>query len=362
MTMGGILLKIHLWLGLAAALFLVILGLTGSVIAFEDDIVHWTHPGLFYVKTGAHTLPEQELIRAAEQRFAPAQVGSVQVFRQANLVRVMQMTGNRSVFVNPYDGSIVGSVEGGFAIGTVLGYIHQVHLRLVPNPRSAPGLAAVGKVVVSYAGLILCLMVPTGLILFWRTRRTSVKWSASWSRVCFDLHHVIGIYAALFLLIAAFTGILIGFESGEKAIYSVTGSQRPAFTRPPQSKPAPGATPLTADQAIEIAHRAIANASVAGIAVPGSPKASWTILLRVPEDTSETVHSSVTVDSYSGGVLQVRNFLTDSTGYRVIRFNRSIHTGDVWGLPTHILMSVSSLALVAMAVTGIVIWAKKLAL
>ena len=63
MTMRRILVKIHLWLGLAAALFLVILGLTGSVIAFEDDIVHWTHPGLFYVKTGAHTLPDQELIR-----------------------------------------------------------------------------------------------------------------------------------------------------------------------------------------------------------------------------------------------------------------------------------------------------------
>ncbi len=39
MTMRGILLKIHLCLGLAAALFLVILGLTGSVMAFEDDIV-----------------------------------------------------------------------------------------------------------------------------------------------------------------------------------------------------------------------------------------------------------------------------------------------------------------------------------
>src|SRR5579859_2663447 len=116
MTMHSILLKIHLCLGLAAALFLVILGLTGSVIAFEDDIVHWTHPGLFYVKTRAHTLPEQELIRAAEQRFEPARVRWVQVFRQSNLARVMQMTDNRSVFVNPYDGSVLGSIQGNFAI------------------------------------------------------------------------------------------------------------------------------------------------------------------------------------------------------------------------------------------------------
>ena len=44
MTVRIILLKIHLWLGLTAALFLVILGLTGSVMAFEEDIIHWTHP------------------------------------------------------------------------------------------------------------------------------------------------------------------------------------------------------------------------------------------------------------------------------------------------------------------------------
>lgn len=53
------------------------------------------------------------------------------------------------------------------------------------------------------------------------------------------------------------------------------------------------------------------------------------------KDTSEAVHSRVVLDQYSGQALQVNNFLTDSMGYRVIRFNRSIHTGDVLGTPTH---------------------------
>jgi len=57
----------------------------------------------------------------------------------------------------------------------------------------------------------------------------------------------------------------------------------------------------------------------------------------------------------------VRNFLTDSQGYRLIRFNRSIHTGDIWGLPSHIVASLTSLLLVAMVFTGLVIWWRKLA-
>jgi uncharacterized iron-regulated membrane protein len=84
-------------------------------------------------------------------------------------------------------------------------------------------------------------------------------------------------------------------------------------------------------------------------------------MMRVPEETSETVHSSVTIDQYSAKVLNVRNYLTDSAGYRLIRFNRSIHTGDIFGFPTHILVSLSSLMLVVMVITGLVIWWKKLA-
>ena len=362
MTVRGIVLKVHLWLGLAAAIFLVILGLTGSVMAFENDIDHWLHPELFYVKTGPQSLPEQQLIAAVEIRVAPARVAAVQVFRQPNLARVMQTTDGKSVYVNPYDASILGVTKGPFTADRNIAYIHHIHLRHAPDQRSTPQLAAIGKPVISFAGLILCLMVPTGLILFWRTRRTTIKWKASSLRICFDAHHVIGLYASLFLLIAAFTGILIGFDAGERTIYAVTNSHRPANLPRPQSSPDPGATPITADRAIEIAHGAIAGASLAGLQTPLNPKAVWTILLRVPEETSETVHSSVAIDQYGGQVLQVHNFLTDSQGYRAIRFNRSIHTGDIWGLPSHILVSVSSLLLVAMVVTGLVIWWKKLAI
>jgi uncharacterized iron-regulated membrane protein len=362
MPARAILLRIHLYLGLAAAVFLLIPGLTGSVMAFENDVDHWLHPGLFYVTPGARPLPERTLIRAAEQRFAPARVASVQVLRAANLVRVMQMTGGLKVFVSPYDASIPGTVRGAFVSDTIMGAIHQIHLRLVPDPRSAPRLGEFGQKAISLAGLFLCFLVPPGVILFVRTRRTTIKWSASWFRILFDTHHVVGVYAAMFLLIAAFTGIMIGFDSGERIIYSVTHSEPPSRMPPVYSAVIGGAAPITADRAIEISRAFMPGTTVAGIIVPLGPRAVHTILLRFPEDTSETVHSGVLLDQYSGKVLQARNFLTDSFGYRAIRFNRSIHTGDLWGTPGHILVSVSSLALVAMVITGLVIWWKKLAI
>jgi uncharacterized iron-regulated membrane protein len=361
MTARGILLKAHLVVGLTAGVFLVILGLTGTVMAFEADIPHWLHADLFYVHPESHPLPEQELVRIVEAGFAPARVSSVQVLRQTNLARVMQLPGGVSVFVNPYTGVILGHIQGGFPCDRILGYIHQIHLRLVPDPSAMRNLAVLGKVVVSDAGVLLTLLVPTGAILFWRTRRTTVKWSASWSRVAFDLHHVVGVYAAVFLLLAAVTGILIGFDAGEKIIFSLAGSGRPQPLPAVQSVPVEGGHPIAVDRAIAIARAALPGATVAGYSLPRNAKGVLTVLLRVPEETSETVHSSVTVDQFSGEVLQVRNFATDSRGYYWVRVNRSLHTGDIFGAPTHVLVALSSLMLVVMVLTGVVIWWRKLA-
>ena len=148
--------KIHLWLGLLAAVFLVILGLTGSIMAFEGDIEHWLHPGLWYVRVQPSALPEAELIAKVQQHFAPAQVGSLQIVRQTNLARVMQLTDRSTVFINPYDGSILGRIVGTTSSQRILGYIHQIHLHLGFDPRSS--LAPAGKLIISCAGLILCLL------------------------------------------------------------------------------------------------------------------------------------------------------------------------------------------------------------
>lgn len=359
MTLRTVILKIHLYLGLLAGIFLAILGLTGSIIAFEGDIDHWLHRSRWYVTAGASPLAEGEILARVERQTAPTRVAAVQFFPQANLAQSMQLTDRSSITVNPYDGTILSRLTGPTKTQKTLGWIHQFHLRLAPDGRAA--WAPAGKVIISYAGLVLCLLVPTGFVLWWRTKRASVKWTGSWFRKCFDTHRAIGIYAGLFLLISAFTGVLIGFDWGEEAIYSITHSSRPKFARPPQAAAAEG-SPVGVDRAMEVARQAIPAAFIDGVNLPLKPKDAFTFIMRVPEETSGSAHSGVTVDPYSGAVLQVHNFLTDSQGYRWIRFNRSIHTGDIWGLPGHIIMSLSSLLLAAMVITGFVIWWKKLAI
>src|SRR5579863_1597506 len=354
-----VVLQVHLYLGLIAGLFLIVLGLTGSIMAFEGDIDHWLHPGMWYIAAGGQPLPEGQLIAGVEHRFAPARVAVVQMSQHRDLAQLMLLTDRLGVTVNPYTGAALGRRIVPTRTDRWIEAIHQVHLRLAGNI-GAPWAGA-GKVAVNYAGLALFLLAPTGLVLWWRTKRTSIHWTASWFRIFFDTHRVIGIYAGLFLWIAGFTGVLIGFDWGEKMIYAVTHSERPNVGRPQTSTPVPGASPIGMDRAIGVAKAAISNAALEMLFLPQKPEDAYEVIFHVPGQTSSSADSSAVVDQFSGQALAVRNFLKDSQGYRWIRFNRSIHTGDIGGLAGHIVMSLSSLLLVAMVITGVVIRLKKLA-
>lgn len=362
-TVRFIVLKIHLYLGLSAALFLLILSLTGAVMAFEHDIERWTHPKLWYATPGQQTLPEAELLRIAEQALRPARVAAVQIDRRPDLVQIMQMTNRTSVYISPWDGRIHGRIAGASRTQKLIGYIHQLHLRLVPDPRSvSPAVSSAGKIVISIAGLILCLLVPTGVILWWRAKRTSINWNGSWFRVFFEAHQMMGIYASIFLMIAAFTGVMVGFDFAEEMIYGVTHSEHPNRMKPPQSSEAAGRSPITIDQAMDAARHAFPGEAVAQVQLPPGPKAVFAVQLRTPGDPSidSPIFTTVFVDQYSGEAIRVQNVLAESPGYRMVRLNRAIHTGDLLGMSGHILTSLSSLLLGAMVITGVAIWWKKL--
>ena len=46
--MYGLLVALHRYVGLTIALFLVVVGLTGSIIAFHSELDAWANPDLFH--------------------------------------------------------------------------------------------------------------------------------------------------------------------------------------------------------------------------------------------------------------------------------------------------------------------------
>lgn len=358
-----IILALHLYLGLVSGIFLVILGLTGSVMAFEGQIDHWLHPSRWYVTPHPQTLPESTLLHLVEQRFAPDRVVFFTIAPESNIAQaifIMPPRGQgpggphteREITIDQYSGSVLSVVTTPTTTTSVLAFIHQFHLRL--------GSGQTGKLIISVVGLILVFEVPLGVVLWWRTKRAAVKWKGSGFRVSFDLHHIIGVYLAAFLFLAAVTGIFIGFDSMESMFYRVTHSARIPM-RPAQSTVIAGAMPAGIDEVLDAAHTAMPDGLISVVQLPGTPRGAYQVIFRKPGDAYSAVHATAWIDQYSGKVLSFAD-LYASPGYRAIRLNRALHTGDIFGLPSQIIVSLTSLALVVMVVTGVIIWWKKLAI
>ena len=160
------------------------------------------------------------------------------------------------------------------------------------------------------------------------------------------------------LVVLAATGVMIGFEQTTVPwLYKVTGS---APSQLPKNLPPPplGARPITPDRALEIARAALPGAAPFMIGVPG-PNGAYRISSRYPEDRTPGGRSRIMVDQYTGNVLFAEGSRTAPAGTRLVIANRAIHTGDIFGIPSKVLMSLASLMLVAQVISGFAMWWKR---
>ena len=335
--------NLHFFGALVGAVFVIILGLTGSVMAFEDELDRLTHPHLFRVVPTGSPLPLTELSARATAAVPGARVVAYGL-PTASGRSVSVILAGTTVYVNPYTGEVLGTRSG----PTLLGQIHQLHLRLLAGN--------VGRTIVSWAGALMIVLVISGFYLWWPVKRVSIARTGG-RRTWFDVHNAVGVFAFVFLLLLALTGVVIGFESvTTPLLFKMTGSQ--PYGSGPAVSPRSGTRMLTPDEAVAAASQALPGATPVIISVAG-PKAPYRIALRYPEDRTPGGRSRVFIDPYTGAVLQSESSRSTAAGTRLIILNRAIHTGDLFGIPSKLLMSLASLAAVAQVATGLVMWSKR---
>jgi len=344
-----LLFNLHLYLALGAGAFIVVLGITGAIMAFEPEIDHLLHSKLSYVMPQPHKLSLAEIEAAVHKAYPGERIFGYLLSTSPDISCAVSLRG-RQVYVDQYTGAILGERPSGMDF---LAYVHQTHLRLAIRRPSDPG-----KKIMSWAGMVLLILVLSGLYLWWPVKRVSIRGSAATRRFWFDLHNSVGIFSMVFLLLLTLTGVMIGFEeTAVPLMYRVTGSQPSEQPRKPPP-PLPDAKPILADKAIAIARAAIPGAEPFQINVPG-PAEPYFVRSRFPEDLTPAGRSRVIIDPYSGKVLFAEGSRTAPTGARMVIQNRAIHTGDIFGMPSKTVMSLASLAIVAQVLTGLVMWWKR---
>lgn len=349
--MRNLIFKAHLVVALAAGLFIVMLGVTGSVMAFETEIEHLLHWRLNHVKPNGQAKSLAEIADVA-QRAYPQEKLLVYLLPQSPDIAIAVALKDHLVHVNQYTGEVLGAESPGMDL---LGYVHQLHLRLalMDKGREAGGL------IMTWSGVASLFLVITGAYLWWPTKRLTIRCNGSSRRFWFDVHNALGIVSLVFVLLLSATGVIIGFEQKTTPmLYKMTGS--PPVARPKlQSTPIEGAQMIGPDEALAIAAHAAPGVIAVALNPPQGPRGEYLISAHYPEDRTPGGRTRIAVDPWTGQVPYKLDSRTAPAGYRAVNLNRAIHTGDIFGYPSKFVMSLASLVMPLQLATGLLMWLKR---
>ena len=222
--------KIHLWLSLPFGLIITVICFSGAMLVFENEVMQLTRRDLYRVeRTATERLPIGTL--AAQVAAAlPDSVAVTGVTIYADPRRTCEVSLSRprraSLFADPYTGAIKGRSER----APFFTCMFRLHRWLSDNMRPEGGVF-VGKLVVGVSTLAFAIVLVSGIAVWWpRTRKTlrhtlKIDVRKGWKKFWHDLHVAGGMYALVFLLAMALTGLTWSFSWYRTGFYKLFGAE-----------------------------------------------------------------------------------------------------------------------------------------
>ncbi|MDQ7980652.1 PepSY domain-containing protein [Paraburkholderia sp. SARCC-3016] len=409
----------HFYAGLFVMPFLVVLAITGTLYCFQPQIEPLLYPHRLVVEPRNVARLDEDVLLANARRALPA--GSVattarissRADRSAEFIFRLANGDRQSVYVNPYDGSVLGtlSVERRF-----MQVDRMIHRKLL--------LGKPGELLMELVACWTFVMIGTGVALWWPHAGTTMR-AALMPRLSLrgrplwkSVHAALGIWLAVGALAFVVTGLPWTGSWGKQfkalATSAKLGSPPGSWGGLPlQSRPPGGQTARRTDthatNVDELAMHASPTSSMD--AMPGMtmddlplPQVPWAAgATRVPESQNAAaaalpldrivgqmrglglvdgydvalpvaasgvytvsyfpadpkLERTIYVDQYSGKVLKDIRYGDYGAVGQAVSYGTSLHMGRYFGVTNQIVCSAISLGLATLAATGFVMWWKR---
>lgn len=340
------LLILHRWVALIAGAIVIAVALSGAAISFEGAV---RESQAVHVAPGGRTWSLDSLATLARNAAGGGALMLVDLGGRADRAWGFAFAAGDSavtVNVNPYTGEVLPAPPPPSWLARTVRRLHQFHTSLLAGHG--------GSLLVGFVALASLFLVASGVLLWWRDRLWRVRWSASWKRVVFDLHHALGILAAAVLLVICITAVTMRY--GDVVHRQVLKLNRVAAPAPPVTVlPAvAGAMPIGLDSIVRLATAVVPGAPPTIIQLPSDGPV--VVTLRYPEDHTPAGRSRVYVDRSRGTVLLAASTRTAGLGTRLLNIERPLHTGEISGPVTQVIWLLASMILASQAVTGVLMW------
>lgn len=348
--------KWHLYLGLIAGAIVAFVGITGSILVFQDEIDEALNPALFKVMAQQHKISFGEILPVIKQKYPTLKISYLlnEADEPNKAYRAYNFITEEETFINPYTAEICGKriYESSF-----IHIVTELHRTLL--------IPVVGRYIVGLATLCLLILTISGLRLWipqkWKHLKSvlTINFKAGFRRQNYDWHNVLGFYSAPVVTMLALSGFCITFSPVIIAFIFLFNGKTPQsvvqLLNPPSAYSAQ-ASPLPVSEIMAIGQKALPGSRVAGIALPADSTRSYRLDIvskGLPEDGKREM---VIIDQYTGKILVNSSKDFPASGKAYLSWLTPVHYGSFAGRPTQILALLGGLMPAALFVTGFIIW------
>lgn len=385
------------------ALFLVVAGITGSIIAFYDPLDRAVNPQLYRLPVHDKyrqaidplVLRERLLAKYPEIQiqWVPLRSADHQAIRFSIKPAINPLTGAPypltydELFVNPYTGDIQGKrMWGNISDGleNLIPFLFKLHYQLALGQVGAYLMGMIGLVWTMDCFIGACLTFPR------KTRHHPAKkekgtsrfiwlkrWLPAWKirihstnryKLNFDLHRAVGLWVWGMLLVLAWSSVAFNLN---KEVYQPvmrllfeTQEIRPAVLQHLQPNQHPQLSYADARSAAMV----YLNAS--------NPQHLWQVqpfgmgylpklgvyqyrFVSNRDISSSRGNTRLFIHADTGKVVDVYIPLGKTSGDTLTTWIRTLHMADCWGLPFKMFISGMGMVVSMLSVTGLIIWFRK---
>lgn len=369
----------HFYAGIIFAPFIIMLSITGIIYLFKPQIENVMYKDYYYVQAGKQQLAPSMQIEQVKKQYPDAKIQQYRPSDRSNRtaeVGISRKDGSGTVFVNPYNGAIVGELNDNEKF---MDTIRELHGKLM--------LGKTGDRLVELAACWAMILLVTGIYLWWPRHTKSLfgtlipRFSKGKRIMLRDLHAVPAFWFSFFISIFILTGLpwsgLMGDLINRAATATQTGyptglwdGNVPESVVPTKSiakvpwaaenLPVPqsnetSVAPLSVEKIMKIAEEKHVHSGYT-IDFPKGEKGVYTVSVSPDKPEGQaTLH----IDQYSGKVLADLRFKDYGPVAKAISIGVALHEGHYFGLANQLLDLIICLGLIGIVISGVIMWWKR---
>lgn len=348
--------RVHQWAGLQLSLFLTFVFVTGALAVFSYEIDWLLRPAMWAKPTPIAERVSWGAVGEAVEAHAPeGELGLIYapVHPAAAFDAMVQYPGDQHathVYVHPRTGEVTG--EGPWA--GVQRFLRNTHRHLMlPIKYGVP--------IVCMAAIFLAVSLVTSFWVYKKWWRGFLRWPRGRTARALigDLHRFMGVWSLWFVLAMIVTGIwYLVEELGASAPPLPHQAEAPA-----RSEPAPALSRGAAlDRGVDLIREQWPDYRVEQVSWPAADQSYF----EVHGHTGRAIlvrprANAVRIDATTGDIVSFVDPRALSAHQRISEAADPLHFGTLGGYPTRIVWFLFGAALSALSITGVVIYALRLA-